>query len=245
MKNDFLLSAFTDIRDDFIMEAEETMKNSKKKLPWKALLIAALIPILTVTAYASDFLNIRSLCSGRLHFSSSQYTDMGKAEKKAGFDLNVPETLGDYTFREVQVQDVNGLDEGDKRVLTYRETSITYQNKAGNMLFYHISPVQEDVPASDRAADQVREVNGVKLEYRLDQYWNLPASYEETGLTQEMEEWQKLPGHYISYGSDAPEQRKVGFLSWDQDGLRHVLLDMDGKEGADALFTMATQLMTK
>ena len=245
MKNDFLLSAFTDIRDDFIMEAEETMKNTKKKLPWKALLIAALIPILTVTAYASDFLNIRSLCSGRLHFNSSQYSDMGKAEKKAGFDLNVPETLGDYTFREVQVQDVNGLDEGDKRVLTYRETSITYQNKAGNMLFYHVSPVQEDVTVSDRAADQVREVNGVKLEYRLDQYWNLPASYEETGLTQEMEEWQKLPGHYISYGSDAPEQQKVGSLSWDQDGLCHVLMDMDGKEGADALFTMATQLMTK
>lgn len=245
MKNDFLLSAFTDIRDDFIMEAEETMKNTKKKLPWKALLIAALIPILAVTAYASDFLNIRSLCSGRLHFSSSQYSDMGKAEKKAGFDLNVPETLGDYTFREVQVQDVNGLDEGDKRVLTYRETSITYQNKAGNMLFYHISPVQEDVPASDRAADQVREVNGVKLEYRLDQYWMLPASYEETGLTQEMEEWKKLPGHYISYGSDTPEQTKVAFLSWEQDGLRHALMDMDGKEGADALFTMATQLMTK
>lgn len=245
MKNDFLLSAFTDIRDDFIMEAEETMKNTKKKLPWKALLIAALIPILTVTAYASDFLNIRSLCSGRLHFNSSQYSDMGKAEKKAGFDLNVPETLGDYTFREVQVQDVNGLDEGDKRVLTYRETSITYQNKAGNMLFYHVSPAQEDVTVSDRAADQVREVNGIKLEYRLDQYWMLPASYEETGLTQEMEEWQKLPGHYISYGSDAPEQQKVGSLSWDQDGLRHVLMVMDGKESADALFNMATQLMTK
>ena len=135
MKNDFLLSAFTDIRDDFIMEAEETMKNTKKKLPWKALLIAALIPILTVTAYASDFLNIRSLCSGRLHFSSSQYSDMAKAEKKAGFDLNVPETLGNYTFREVQVQDVNGLDEDDKRVLTYRQVSVVYQNQAGNQLF--------------------------------------------------------------------------------------------------------------
>ena len=88
-------------------------------------------------------------------------------------------------------------------------------------------------------------MNGVKLEYRLDQYWILPASYEETGLTQEMEEWKKLPGHYISYGSDTPEQMKVGFLSWDQDGLRHDLMDMDGKESADTLFSMATQLMTK
>lgn len=245
MKNDFLLSAITDIRDDFIMEAEETMNNTKKKLPWKALLIAALIPILTVTAYASDFLNIRALCTGRLHFSSSQYSDMGKAEKKAGFDLNVPETLGDYTFREVQVQDVNGLDEGDKRVLTYRETSITYQNKAGNQLNFFQEPVQEEISNQNRPADQTRDVNGVKLEYRLDQYWILPASYEETGLTQEMEEWQKLPGHYISYGSDAPEQEKVASLSWEQDGLRYSLLDMDGKESADTLFSMATQLMTK
>ena len=245
MKNDFLLSAFTDIRDDFIMEAEETMKNTKKKLPWKALLIAALIPILTVTAYASDFLNIRSLCSGTLHFNSSQYSDMGKAEKKAGFDLNVPETLGDYTFREVQVQDVNGLDEGNKRVLTYRQVSVVYENQTGNQLDFFLEPVQEEISDQNRPADQTRDVNGVKLEYRLDQYWILPASYEETGLTQEMEEWQKLPGHYISYGSDAPEQQKVASLSWDQDGLCHVLMDIDGKESADALFTMATQLMTK
>lgn len=245
MKNDFLLSAFTDIRDDFIMEAEETMNNTKKKLPWKALLIAALIPILTVTAYASDFLNIRALCTGTLHFSSSQYSDMGKAEKKAGFDLNVPETLGDYTFREVQVQDVNGLDEGDKRVLTYRQVSVVYQNQAGNQLNFFQEPVQEEISSQNRPADQTREVNGVKLEYRMDHYWFLPASYEETGLTQEMEEWQKVPGHYISYGSDAPEQKKVSFLSWEQDGLRHALMDMDGKESADTLFTMATQLLRK
>lgn len=245
MKNDFLLSAFTDIRDDFIMEAEETMTNTKKKLPWKALLVAALIPILTITAYASDFLNVKSLLTGTLHFNSSQYSDMAKAEKKAGFELDVPETLDDYTFRNVQVQDVNGLDEGNKQVLKYRETSIAYQNKAGNMLFYHISPVQEDVPVSDRAADQVREVNGVKLEYRMDYYWFLPASYEEGDLTQEMKDWEKLPGHHISYGSDQPEQKNMGFLSWEQGGLRYSLLDMDGVESPDTLFAMASRLMTK
>ena len=37
----------------------------------------------------------------------------------------------------------------------------------------------------------------------------------------------------------------MGFLSWEQDGLRYSLLDMDGKESADTLFSMATQLMTK
>ena len=122
---------------------------------------------------------------------------------------------------------------------------MVYQNQAGNQLNFFQEPVQEEISNQNRPADQTRDVNGVKLEYRLDQYWILPASYEETGLTQEMEEWQKLPGHYISYGSDAPEQQKVASLSWDQDGLCHVLMDIDGKESADALFTMATQLMTK
>ncbi len=245
MKNDFLLSAFTDIRDDFIMEAEKTMTKTKKKLPWKALLIAALIPILTVTAYASDFLNVKSLLTGTLHFSSSQYSDMAKAEKKAGFELNAPETLEDYTFREVQVQDVNGLDEEDRQVLKYREASISYENPDGNPLFYGVHPIQAEIPASDRAADQVREVNGVKLEYRMDCYWFLPASYEETGLTQEMKDWEKLPGHHITYGSDEPEQENMGFLTWERDGLRYSLLDMDGVESPDTLFAMASQLMTK
>ena len=245
MKNDFLLSAFTDIRDDFIMEAEETMTNTKKKLPWKALLIAALIPILTITAYASDFLNVKSLLTGTLHFNSSQYSDMAKAEKKAGFALNVPETLDDYTFRNVQVQDVNGLDEEDRQVLKYREASISYRNPDGNLLFYGVHPTQAEIPTSDRAADQVRDVNGVKLEYRMDHYWFLPASYEETGLTQEMKDWQKLPGHHITYGSDEPEQKNMGFLTWERDGLRYSLLDMDGVESPDALYAMASQLMTK
>ena len=245
MKNDFLLSAFTDIRDDFIMEAEETMTNTKKKLPWKALLVAALIPILTITAYASDFLNVKSLLTGTLHFNSSQYSDMAKAEKKAGFELNVPETLDDYTFRNVQVQDVNGLDEEDRQVLKYREASIAYQNADGNRLYYGVHPIQAEIPTSERAADQTREVNGVKLEYRMDHYWFLPASYEETGLTQEMKDWQKLPGHHITYGSDEPEQKNMGFLTWEQDGLRYSLLDMDGVESPDALYAMAAQLMTK
>jgi len=245
VKNDFLLSAFTDIRDDFIMEAEENMTKTKKKLPWKALLIAALIPILTITAYASDFLNIRSLCTGTLHFNSSRYSDMAKAEKKAGFALNAPETLDGYTFRNVQVQDVNGLDEEDRQVLKYREVSIAYRNADGNRLYYGVRPTLAEIPASERAADQTREVNGVKLEYRMDHYWFLPASYEETGLTQEMQDWQKLPGHYITYGSDEPEQINMGFLTWEQDGLCYSLMDMNGVESPDTLFAMAAQLMTK
>ena len=245
MKNDFLLSAFTDIRDDFIMEAEETMTNTKKKLPWKALLIAALIPILTVTAYASDFLNIRTLCSGQVHYNSSSYSDMAKAEKKAGFELNVPETLEDYTFRNVQVQDVNGLDEQDRQVLKYREASISYQNQAGNRLYFGVEPFLKAVAESDRPADQTRDMNGTSMNYRLDHYWFLPASYEETGLTQQMQDWEKIPGHYISYGSDQPEQESMASVSWVEDGMRYTLLDMNAKESPDTLFAMASQLMTK
>ena len=85
MKNEFLLNAMADIDETYIQEAEKAPTAGKRKLPWKALLAAALIPLLTVTAFAADVLNIRTLVSGMTHYTSSQFSDMDRAMEKAGF----------------------------------------------------------------------------------------------------------------------------------------------------------------
>ena len=53
MKNEFLLNAMADIDETYIQEAQKAPTAGKRKLPWKALLAAALIPLLTVTAFAA------------------------------------------------------------------------------------------------------------------------------------------------------------------------------------------------
>lgn len=193
MTKEFLLEAMTDIREDYIMEAEEKRKK-KKKLPWKALVLAALIPLLTITAFASDFMNIRSLCSGAVHYDGNQYSDVKKAAARAGYALDVPEALDNYTFCQIQVQDVRGLDENDREALRYRQTHVTYQDASGHRLTFWIAPVTEGVSASDRQADQVRMLGDVRAEYRLDQYRIFPADYR---LTPEEEKWGQVPNHSL------------------------------------------------
>ena len=56
MKEEFLLNTMADIDDAYIREAAQPAKARKRKLPWKALVAAALIPLLTVTAYASQYM---------------------------------------------------------------------------------------------------------------------------------------------------------------------------------------------
>ena len=87
MKQDFLLNTMTDIDDTYIREAAQAPR--KRKLPWKILVAAALIPLLTITAYASDVLNIRTLVIGMTHYTSSQFSDMDKVMDKAGFQMDV------------------------------------------------------------------------------------------------------------------------------------------------------------
>ena len=86
MKQEFLLNAMADIDETYVREAAQAPR--KRKLPWKILVAAALIPLLTITAYAGDVLNIRTLVSGMTHYTSSQYSDMDKAMEKAGFKMD-------------------------------------------------------------------------------------------------------------------------------------------------------------
>ena len=62
-----------DVREDYILDAGQETHDQKRKLPWKAILVAALIQLLMVTAFAADALNIRSLVTGQTHYSSSDF----------------------------------------------------------------------------------------------------------------------------------------------------------------------------
>ena len=78
---------------------------------WKVLAAAALIPVLVLTAYATDFLNIKALLSGPERFRSESYSQMGRAMDKAGFRIDAKERFENgYAFSEVRVSDTMGLD---------------------------------------------------------------------------------------------------------------------------------------
>ena len=241
MKQEFLLNTMTDIDDTYIREAAQPPKMRKRKLPWKALVAAALIPLLTITAYASDVLNIRALVSGMTHYTSSQFSDMDKALDKAGLEMDVKESFSNgFTFEKVYVEDTRGLDENDREVLKYKEVQVNYRNADGIRLSLFARPEVEGVVDSESPVAQTAQIGGVTVTYYHDHYKFVPANYE---LSEAEKQWEAIPGNYISYGSDAVEESDVAFACWEKDGVRYTIMDSGAKVMPQTLFAMAKELM--
>ena len=241
MKNEFLLNAMADIDETYIREAAQPPKMRKRKLPWKILVAAALIPLLTITAYASDVLNIRTLVSGMTHYTSSQYADIDKVMDKAGFEMDVKERFNNgFAFEKAYVEDTRGLDENDREVLKYREVQVNYRNADGVRLCLFANPDIEEITDSESPVAQTAQIGGVTVSYYRDHYKFVPANYE---LSEAEKQWEAIPGNYISYGTDAVEETDVAFACWEKDGLRYTIMDSGAKVSPQTLFAMAKELM--
>ena len=241
MKQEFLLNAMADIDETYVREAEKAPTARKRKLPWKALVAAALIPLLTITAYASDVLNIRTLVSGMTHYTSSQYADMDKVMDKAGFEMDVKERFHNgFAFEKAYVEDTRGLDENDREVLKYKEVQVNYRNADGVRLCLFAQPVVEGVVDSESPVAQTAQIGGVTVSYHLDHYKFVPPDYQ---LSEAEKQWQEIPGNYISYGSEAVKETDVAFLCWEKDGIRYSFMDSGAKVTPQTLFAMAKELM--
>lgn len=241
MKQEFLLNAMADIDETYIREAGQAPTARKRKLPWKALVAAALIPLLTITAYASDVLDIRSLVSGMTHYTSSQYSDMDKVMDKVGFEMDVKERFTNgFAFEKAYVEDTRGLDENDREVLKYRQVQVNYRNADGVRVCLFAHPDIEEITDSESPVAKTAQIGGVTVSYYLDHYKFVPVNYE---LSEAEKQWQEIPGNYISYGSDAVEETDVGFACWEKDGVRYSIMDSGAKVSPQVLFAMAAELM--
>ena len=241
MKQEFLLNAMADIDETYVREAAQAPTVRKRKLPWKILVAAALIPLLTITAYASDVLNIRTLVSGMTHYTSSQFSDMDKVMDKAGFEMDVKESFtSGFAFEKAWVEDTRGLDENDREVLKYREVQVNYRNADGVRLCLFVNPDIEEITDSDSPVAQTAQIGGVTVTYYHDHYKFVPANYE---LSEAEKQWEAIPGNYISYGSEAVEETDVCFACWEKDGVRYTIMDSGAKVTPQTLFAMAKELM--
>ena len=215
--------------------------NIQKAIKKAAVLLAAVL-ILTTTAYATDFMNIKSLATtGRGGYSSESYKDMGKAMKKAGFDITAPESFENgYSFRNVHVGESGAYDEHGKEQFTYMDLAVYYRSPEGTSLALFTCPDLEALSQNSRQPDLTRIIGEVQVDYRLDHYKFVPEDYE---LTSEDKAMLEKSGHYLSYGADTVTEQDNHSLSWVKDGITYHILDSGAKETPDTLFAMAEELI--
>lgn len=220
---------------------KEIIQMSKRnvKITTRILLIAAVVALLTITAYAADFMNVKSLVShgGK---SYSAYQELQDAMVSAGYKIDAKESFDTgFQFRLVRTRDVIGQDDAGSQVMTYQSISVLYQKDECNVML-NATPDFAEIPESESVATDSREIDGIEVRYKVDHYKFVPDDYE---LTDADKVWMEQPGNYLTYGSDEVEERDVAFLGWIKNGIRYNFMDSGAKVKPDTLFAMAEELI--
>lgn len=205
------------------------------------ILAAALICLLSITAYAAGLLNIQSYQSGSSNIFV-KYSEINKALAQAGLQADIPERFATgFRFQSAKVQDVDAMDENGEQVLTFKELIVYYKDEQGQMLALRLREDLEELPKDDRAPASTKTVGAVELKFYQDIYRFVPEDYQ---LSEEETKWADQPGHYVSYGADEVQEKIASFLLWTENGINYSLMNLgfDAFE-ADTLFMMAEEMI--
>ena len=243
MKATDLNQAFNYVEDAYLMEVDtpdkenQTMKSKKIRYIFLA---AALICLLSITAYAAGLLNIQSYQSGSSNIFD-KYSEINKALAQAGLQADIPESFATgFRFQSAKVQDVDAMDENGEQVLTFKELIAYYKDEQGRMLALCLRGNLEELPKDERTPAGEKTVGAVELKFYQDIYRFVPEDYQ---LSEEETKWADQPGHYVSYGADEVQEKIASFLLWAENGINYSLMNLgfDAFE-ADTLFMMAEEM---
>lgn len=240
-----LANALNEIDDAYLAELDTsekeliTMKNRKKIS--RILIAAAVICLLTITAFAAEQARIHSFTNRNSEYQNS-YGELKQVMEKAGFQLSLPEQFDNgFCFKQVETTEVAGDDDAGNQVLTFMEVSVTYENPQGKQLDFYAVPNLGDATVEDTRTPVIsKTVGGVTLNYYVDHYKFVPADYEPS---QEDQQWVQQPGNYLTYGADAVEERDFASLSWKTDDGVFSFMEMGTSVEPDVLFAMAEEII--
>ena len=166
MKAKDLNRAMEYIDDKYLALAEkpnkECQKMSKKKV-FRLILVAAVIAMLSATAYATDFFRGYSLTSSDSRVFES-YSDMKKVRKLSGLKIDPPEEFSNgYAFQNADVTMVEAADDNGERAFTYANVSLCYRNGTGGRLYISAHAQREELQPDPRPAAEERVIGSATI----------------------------------------------------------------------------------
>lgn len=243
MKATELAKAFNEIDDAYLAELDTsekeriTMKNRKKFS--RILIAAAVICLLSITAFAAEQARVNSLVVKDKAYNEN-YEVLKREMEKSGLDVNLPEqfTTG-FRFQEVRTGEVEGTDDAGNFVMSFRELTAYYRNDNGQQVSLRMQPNLAE-EGDNRTPTASKTVGGVTLNYYVDHYKFVPDGYEPS---EEEQQWMQQPGNYLSYGSDEVVESAFAFLNWKTAENDFSIADMTASINPDVLFAMAEEII--
>ena len=219
------------LKNKIDLEINSQGEKGEFKMKKRFVLVAAAALVLSVGVFAAGKIT-GTLASSTSFYNYTKYTDMAKAEKKAGFEAYAPESLGEYKFDGIRMVDMADMDDTGEKLNKRKAIDVNYKNDAGDIVSLSIDKYPENsIATSDQPYQEMRDIKGVQV-----YYWRLESVFlpdEKDATEEELERSEKDPFFNLAIGSDKREEEASKHLIFDYKGVQHELMagdDMDVNE---------------
>lgn len=219
------------LKNKIDLEINSQGEKGEFKMKKRFVLVAAAALVLSVGVFAAGKIT-GTLASSTSFYNYTKYTDMAKAEKKAGFDAYAPESLGDYKFDGIRMVDMADVDDTGAKLNKRKAIDVNYKNDAGDRVSLSIDKYPDSsTPLAEQPYQEMRDLKGVQV-----YYWRLESVFlpdEKDATKEELERSEKDPFFNLAIGSAKREEDSSKHLVFDYKGIEYALMagdDMDVNE---------------
>lgn len=216
------------LKNKIDLEINSQGEKGEFKMKKRFVLVAAAALVLSVGVFAAGKIT-GTISSSSSQYNYTKYTDMAKAEKKAGFDAYAPESLGDYKFDGITMVNMADMDDTGAKLNKRKAIDVDYKNADGDIVMLSID--KRPYNTNKESYHEMRDIKGVPVYYsRLESVF-LPD--EKDATKEELERSEKDPFFNLAIGSSQREEDASKHLVFDYKGIQYALMagdDMDVNE---------------
>lgn len=219
------------LKNKIDLEINSQGEKGEFKMKKRFVLVAAAALVLSVGVFAAGKIT-GTISSSTSFYNYTNYDDMAKAEKKAGFDAYAPESLGDYKFDGITMVNMADMDDTGAKLNKRKGIDVDYKNADGDIVMLSIDKHPDNAKTVDKQFyHEMRDIKGVPVYYsRLESVF-LPD--EKDATKEELERSEKDPFFNLAIGSSKREESASKHLIFDYKGVEYALMagdDMDVNE---------------
>ncbi|WP_277218808.1 hypothetical protein [Peptoniphilus vaginalis] len=227
------------LKNKIDLEINSQGEKGEFKMKKRFVLVAAAALVLSVGVFAAGKIT-GTIASSTSFYNYTKYTDMAKAEKKAGFDAYAPESLGDYKFDGIRMVNLEDMDDTGAKLNKRKAIDVDYKNDADDKVMLSIDKSPESSKAIDEHYHEMREFKGMKV-----YYWRLESVFlpdEKDATKEELERSKKDPFFNLAIGSAKREESASKHLIFDYKGVQYSLMAGDNMD-VNEFYDMAEEII--
>ncbi|WP_455257612.1 hypothetical protein [Peptoniphilus asaccharolyticus] len=214
------------------------MKRMKKLKLAAALAICILVGGVGVYAIGTITGTISSSTS---YYNYTKYEDIKKAEKKAGLEAVVPETIGDFKFDGITMLNMADTDDEGNQMNKRKAISVSYKDNNGEIGKLHLDKFLPNQPKiEEQPYTEKRQINGHDFYFtRLE---SLFLASEEEMTPEEKERSENDPFFNVGIGGEGTKRETSisHHLSFEDNGITYSFMTSE-EISSEKLFEMASE----